>query len=240
VSASPVLVIGGTRGTGLLIAQRLERNGDAVRVLARDPPRAAERLGGTIELVHGDITDEATLPDAIDGARAIIFTAGCRSGHPVREAEVRRTEYQGVLNTLAAARHVGFTGRLLYMTSSGVGTRSFWTRSLNLYKGNTLEWRWRAEGAIRESAVGYTVIRAGVLVNRQAGTHEIRFTQRSLPLSPRNRIARADVAAAFVAALEHPRAVRATFEIVWGRAGAAPQRWPALMDQLVPDAARSQ
>ena len=60
-------------------------------------------------------------------------------------------------------------------------------------------------------------------------------TQRPLPLSIRDRIARADVADVFVAALDHPRAVRATFEVVWGD-GPPRDSLPALLDQLKPDA----
>lgn len=55
----------------------------------------------------------ATLPPAISGAAHIIFTAGCRSGRPVSEAQIRRTEYEGVQHTLTAATRVGFGGRLL-------------------------------------------------------------------------------------------------------------------------------
>ena len=121
------------------------------------------------------------------------------------------------------------------MTASGVGTRSFWARALNLYKGNTLVWRQRAEDVIRASGLPYTIIRAGMLVNRPAGTHAIELTQRQLPLSPRYRIARADVAEAFAAALDHPRATRATFEVIWKRDG-PPVSWPVLMERLEPDA----
>ena len=229
-----VLVIGGTRGTGRLIAGLLERQSIAVRVLARDPVRAATELGAAIGVVAGDITRESTLPPAIEGASHIVFTAGCRSGHPVREAKIKATEYGGVVNTLAAARRVGFAGRFLYMTSSSVGTRSFWTFSLNLYKGNTLVWRRRAEDEIRASGLAYTIVRAGVLVNRPGGVREIEITQRQLPLSPWHRIARADVAEAFVAALDHPRATRTTFDLVWGR-GNRREPWDALLASLTPD-----
>ena len=229
-----VLIIGGTRGTGLLIAHLLHRDRIPVRVLARDRRRALARLGATADVVAGDITNEVTLPAAIEGVSHIVFTAGCRSGRPVREAHVRATEYQGVLNTLVAAQRTRFAGRFLYMTSSGVGTRSFLARALNVYKGNTLLWRQRAEGAIRASGIAYTIIRTGMLVNRQAGTRTITLTQRPLPLSPIHRIARADVAEAFAAALDHPRAARATFDITWQRPG-RPLPWPVLMEGLEPD-----
>jgi NAD(P)-dependent dehydrogenase (short-subunit alcohol dehydrogenase family) len=39
-----ILVVGGTSGTGLLIAKRLFREAYSVRVLARDPDRAAHSL----------------------------------------------------------------------------------------------------------------------------------------------------------------------------------------------------
>ena len=207
-----------------------------MRVLARDPDRAARALGPAIDLVRGDVTKEDTLPAAIEGVRHIIFTAGYRSGRPAREAQIRPIEYGGVLNTLAAATRAGFAGRFLYMTSSGVGTRSFWTFALNLYKGNTLVWRAKAEDAIRASGLAYTIIRTGVLLDRPGGTHAIELTQQSLPLLPRYRIARADVAEAFVAALDHPRAARATFEIVWARGGER-KPWADLLGTLMPDTA---
>jgi uncharacterized protein YbjT (DUF2867 family) len=230
----PVLVIGGTRGTGLLIAQRLVQTGVAVRALARDPARATAALGPMVEVVAGDITRPGSLMPASENVRHIIFTAGRRSNRPAREKAVRDTEYQGVINTLAAARAAGFGGRFLYMTAIGGSTRSFAAAFLNLFKGNTLRWRERAEGEIRSAGVDYTIIRCGVLIDAPVGTHVIRLSQTALPLSLRYRIARADVAEGFVAALNHPRASRATFEIVWGRRGpAAP--WPEMLDRLQPD-----
>jgi uncharacterized protein YbjT (DUF2867 family) len=236
--AKLILVIGGTRGTGLLIAKLLDRGGFPVRVLARDVARAADRLGPRVQLVAGDITKEETIPPAVEAASHIVFTAGCRSGRPVGEAQVKATEYHGVLNTLAAARRAGFSGRFLYMTSSGVLTRSFWTLCLNLYKGNTLRWRRRAEAEIRASGLDYTIIRTGMLLNRPSGRRALVVSQDALPLSPRYRIARADVAEAFVAALDHPRALRTTFEVVWGR-GKRQASWTALLSGLQPDATGS-
>jgi uncharacterized protein YbjT (DUF2867 family) len=228
----PILVIGGTRGTGLLIAQLLMEQRFPVRVLARNPTEAARHLSGAAEIVRGDITQPETLAPAVAGVRHIIFTAGRRSLHPGSERQIQRTEYEGVLNTLTAARHAGFAGRFLYMTASGTGRRSFWTLALNLYKGNTLEWRARAETLIRTSGLPYTIIRAGMLTNGPPGRHGIKVTQEALPLSPRYRIGRADVAAVFVAAMQHPRTVRTTFEIVWQR-GAVP--WIDCFDHLEPD-----
>jgi uncharacterized protein YbjT (DUF2867 family) len=229
-----VVVIGGTRGTGLLIAQRLQHQGVPIRILARDPVSARVRLGPTLPLIAGDITHQDTIPRALEGAAHLVFTAGCRSGRPTTEGHIRETEYGGVVNTLTAAQRMGFGGRFLYMTASGVTSRSWATVLLNLYKGNTLVWRERAEHEIRGSGVEYTIIRAGILLNRVGGQRALVVTQRSLPLSICYRIARADVADVFAAALNHPRALRATFEVVWGD-GPPPDSVPVLPDQLKPD-----
>jgi uncharacterized protein YbjT (DUF2867 family) len=230
----PILVIGGTRGTGRLIVQLLRQRGDTVRVLARNPGRAVTSLGSAVEIVEGDLTVPNTLAPAIRGARHVIFTAGCRSGYPVLERDIKAVEFDGVVHTLAAARHVAFGGRFLYMTSSGVKTRNLAAGCLNLWKGNTLMWRRRVEDEIRASGVDYTIIRAGVLLNRPEGQHPIQITQQPLPLAWRYRIARADVARTFVAALDHSRTPRTTFEVVWGQTP-APQPLQLLLNNLRSD-----
>lgn len=211
----PVLVIGGSRGAGRLIACRLRDRGDPVRVVSRRPERARRRLPKSVTVVTGDITRQDTLYPPLSGVKHVIVTAGVRSGRPASESQIRRTEYEGILNVLGVLAETGFSGRFMYMTASGSVTRSVWSRLLNAYKGNTLVWRRRAEEAIRASGFDYTIVRAGVLVNRGAGRHPIAVTQRDLPLSPRYRIARADVADVFVAALESPHASHATFDVVW-------------------------
>lgn len=232
------LVIGGTRGTGLLIAQLLLQRGYRVRVLARDPAEAAARLGPNVEVVAGDITKPATLGPAVRDVESIIFTAGVHSGRIAPESLVRETDYQGVLNTLVAVREVEFRGRFLYMNSIGVNTPSLAASLLNLLKRNTLVWRQRVEDDIRSSGFDYTIIRVGFLTKVPAGRRAVEASQGNLPLAPRHRIARADVAEAFVAALPHPRASRATFEIVSGK---GPRRadWGTLLNGLRPDSAAS-
>ena len=151
-NSEPILVIGGTRGTGLLIARLLHQKSQPVRALARDRARALALFDPSIQVVEGDVTKPQTLGPAIKGAKHIIFTAGCRSGYPARQPQVKAVEYEGVLNTLAAARQLGFTGRFLYMNSSGLTTPSLFATCLNLWKGNTLIWRRRVEDQNRSSS----------------------------------------------------------------------------------------
>jgi uncharacterized protein YbjT (DUF2867 family) len=231
---SRVLVIGGTRGTGLLIARLLHERGYRVRVLARDPVAASAELGASFEVVAGDLTKADTLPPAIAGVDHIIFTAGAPSGRYATESLVKATDYQGVVDALAAARQAELPGRFIYLNSIGIATPSLAATLINLLKRNTLLWRRRVEDHIRASGLDYTIIRVGFLLNRPGGQHAVIVGQDALPLSPCHRIARADVAEAFVEAMLHPRASRTTFEIVWGK---VPRRegWRALFEKLKPD-----
>ncbi|MET0164992.1 MAG: NAD(P)H-binding protein, partial [Vicinamibacterales bacterium] len=88
--------------------------------------------------------------------------------------------------------------------------------------------------AIRQSGFDYTIIRTGMLLNYPGGRRALHLTQKALPLSIRHRIGRADVAEVFVAAIEEPRASRATFEVAWGD-GDRPQPWSEVLRGLTPD-----
>jgi uncharacterized protein YbjT (DUF2867 family) len=231
---SRVLVIGGTRGVGLLIARLLSQRGYKVRVLARDPAKASAELGFAFEVAAGDLTRADTLPPALRDVDHIIFTAGAPSGRYAPESLVKATDHDGVIDTLAAARSAGLRGRLVYLNTIGIKTPSLAGFLINLLKRNTLLWRRRVEDKIRDSGLDYTIIRVGFLLNRPAGSRAINVGQGALPLAPRNRIARADVAEAFVEAMEHPRASRTTFEIVWG-SGPRQESWNQVFEQLRPD-----
>ncbi len=228
-----VLVIGATQGTGYLIVNLLLRHGYQVRALARNEAKAKEKLSSAVEIVVGDITKPNTLQAAMKDLDGIIFTAGVTQ-RPASERLIIATEYEGMKNTLAAAREARFTGRLLYMTSIGVTKSSLAATLLNLVKRNTLRWRKLAEDGIRRSGFEYTIIRAGFLTNSPGG-RAIEVSQRQYPLAVKYRISRADVAEVFVQALMHPSTRRTTFEIVWARRGER-QGWDALFSQLMPDA----
>lgn len=227
----PVLVIGGSSGAGRAVVQLLHGRGVRTRVVSRDPARAALQLPQGLDIRAADMTKRDTLPAALDGAAHIILTAGLYSGHPSSNARARATEYDGVLSVLAAAHATRFTGRFLYMTASGVRSRTISAVGLNAWKGNTLRWRWRAEEAIRGSELDYSVVRVGVLFNRRPGWRAVRITQEELPLSISTRLARADVAAVFVAALHHPSASCATFEVV-GVPGWHSPDWDTMLSGL--------
>lgn len=234
MSDKPVLLIGATRSTGLLAARILRQREIPVRILARNPAAARETIGRDVEIVSGDVTKKDTLVSAFHGVSHVVFTAGVRSGRFAREAVVKATEYDGVLNTIAAASVQDFRGRFVYMTSIGVARRSMFASALNVWKGNTLLWRRRAEDAIRSSGLDYAIVRVAFLLNRPAHQRAIRVSQDESPLTFCECIARGDVAEALVEAVFHPNTARTTFEIKWDK-GPRRSNWSALFRGLKSD-----
>lgn len=228
-----VLVVGATRGTGSEIVSRLLRDGFRVRALARDENKARSTLGDSVEVVLGDVTHRETLTPAMQEVQHVIFTAGVTK-RPASQRSIIAVEYDGVKNTLAAAKEAGANGRFLYMTAIGVTRHSIESIGLNLIKGRTLVWRRRAEEAIRRSGLEYTIIRCGVLRNEPAGRHAIEISQRDLPMAFWRRIGRADAAEVFVQALQHPATRGTTFDATWSRRE-GPSDWDDLFSRLRQD-----
>jgi uncharacterized protein YbjT (DUF2867 family) len=212
----------------------LLRRGAHVRVLARSPADAANRLPAGVEIVRGDLTDQASLLPAFESVSHLIFTAGARSGRFARETIVKATEYDGVLNTIAAARAQAFRGRFVYMTAIGVRRKSLFANALNIWKGNTLVWRRQAEAAIRASGFDYAIVRAAFLLDRAPNRHNLRVRQQESRLTLREFIGRADAADVLVEAAYHPAASRVTFEVSWESRSKGAAR-SALLDGLEPD-----
>jgi short subunit dehydrogenase-like uncharacterized protein len=91
-SAGPVAVLGATGYTGALICDQLRELGFAVRLLGRrrEALEAAARPGDEIGVV--DATDWGSVADLLDGAVAVVSTAGpfLRNGFATVDAAVAR------------------------------------------------------------------------------------------------------------------------------------------------------
>ncbi|MFY9614113.1 MAG: NAD-dependent epimerase/dehydratase family protein [Candidatus Dormiibacterota bacterium] len=94
-----VFVTGSTGFIGGEVVRRLAARGDSVKVLVRTPAKAAELEKIGVELVKGDVNDQAALEKGIKGADAVIHIAAMyeigipKSRRPAMyEANVRGTE----------------------------------------------------------------------------------------------------------------------------------------------------
>ncbi len=151
-----VAIAGGSGFIGRAIVRRL---GDSarVRVLTRNPDAVRARLAGTgAEFVRADLTDAASLEPALRGAQAAINAAqfdGYPVENPRRGLTFERVDYGGTLAMLAAARNTGIA-QIIYISGAAADEQS---------RQPGFRAKGRAERAIRESGLAYTIFRPALV-----------------------------------------------------------------------------
>ncbi len=114
------LVTGASGFLGRLLVPRLLAAGRTVRVLERRPSEAWDRLA--VERVAGDVTDAASLGEAMTGVDRVLHLAGLVSHREADRERLRAVNVGGVANVLAAAKAAG-VGRIVHVSSvASVGT----------------------------------------------------------------------------------------------------------------------
>ncbi len=101
----PVMVTGGTGYLGRWIVRALRAKGRSVRVLARDPGKAADL---DAEVVRGDVTDRASLDAACRGASAVVHAAATVSSWERDRSVFDRVNVGGLKACAEAAGGVPF------------------------------------------------------------------------------------------------------------------------------------
>jgi dihydroflavonol-4-reductase len=110
---------GGTGFIGGWTAERLVADGWEVAALVRRSSDTSLLRNLGTEIVTGDVLDPAAVHEGMRGADAVVHVAGLfRLGHP-DAALVYRTNVEGTLNILEAARREE-VGRTLHVSSAGV------------------------------------------------------------------------------------------------------------------------
>ncbi len=130
-----ILVAGGTGFVGSAIVRELARGGSAVAVFTRNPGQQRHRFPALdIEYRGGDVRQQFPNSPIEDAKR----------GHTFEEVDARGTE-----NLVQAAKAAGVQ-RYVYLSGAGAApdAERHWFRA-----------KWRAETAIRESAMAFTIFR---------------------------------------------------------------------------------
>ena len=195
-----VLVVGATGSVGRHVVAEAVRQGYATRALVRDASRTG-RLDPAARIVVGQLTDPATLADAVAGIDAVVFTQGSAYGDA---AAAESVDYGAVKNVLTALG--GRPVRIALMTSIGVTRR-----------GNTHDWKRRGERLVRASGNRYTIVRPGWFDYNDQDQLDITLLQgdtRHAGSPADGVIARHQIARVLVDSLASDAANRLTFELV--------------------------
>jgi nucleoside-diphosphate-sugar epimerase len=116
VSPSVALVTGATGLVGSHIVDRLLADGWSVRALTRAPERASVMLPASVDVIAGDVLDEASFARAASGCHAVFHAAAKVT---VRGWEAYRvTNIEGTRNAILAAGRA--KARLLQVSSVAV------------------------------------------------------------------------------------------------------------------------
>jgi uncharacterized protein YbjT (DUF2867 family) len=98
-----ILVAGGTGTLGRQLVRRLSARGLPVRVLTRDPNRAARGCCPGVELVQGDVRDRAQVVRATHGVETVVSAVhGFAGGGGVSPAAVDRDGNANLIDAAAA------------------------------------------------------------------------------------------------------------------------------------------
>ncbi len=217
-NTTTVAIAGGSGFIGRAIARRLSRMAEyRVRVLSRSPNQARVRLASIrADFVRADVSDSSLLEAAVRGA-AVIVNAAQFDGYPVENPRLgltfERIDHLGCTALIEAAKAAG-ARHFIYL--SGVGADETSSHPAFRAKG-------RAEAAIRQSGLNYTIFRPSVVVGQgdrvvSMLTKALRFAPAMvLPGSGRQQLQPVwveDVAACVALALTASARVRArTFEV---------------------------
>lgn len=155
-----VAIIGGTGFVGTYLVEALLAAGNAVSALIR-PGSEGRVSSAAVRVVSGDLSSPHALRETLEECDAVIYNVGLLREFPRRGITFEQTQYQGVVDTIAAARDVGVS-RLLLMSAIGVkdpGTKYQETKR-------------RAEQFALSSGLDVTVLRPSVIFGDPRGTME--------------------------------------------------------------------
>ncbi len=140
-----ILVTGATGQQGGAVARSLLRQGQKVRVLTRNPEKAAALAKAGAEVVKGDLTDAASLATSLHGVHGVFaMSTPFEQGQGGMEAEVR----QGLM--MADAAKGAGVAHYVYTSVGGVERRTGIPH---------FETKWQVEEHIRTIGLPATILR---------------------------------------------------------------------------------
>ena len=200
-----VVVAGGHGEIALRLERLLAARGDTVRGLVRNPDHFDDVSAAGAQPVLADLESDVDVGPVVAGADAIVFAAGAGPGSG--EARKRTMDLGGAVKLIEAAKTAGIS-RYAIVSSMGADHPEQASGTFGAY----LAAKSKADNALRESGLDYTVVRPGSLTD-DPGTGSVDIAER---LGRRGQIPRDDVAAALVAVLDAPNTIGKTFEVLSG------------------------
>jgi uncharacterized protein YbjT (DUF2867 family) len=206
-----ILVTGGTGFVGGHVVHALRQAGKPVRCLVRNPRKAGALATLGCELVEGDVTDPASLRQAVEEVDVVVHLVAIRQGKP---EQFQRVMVGGTRDLLKLAKEAG-AKRFVHMSALGTSEES---KDLVPYFGA----KWQQEQDVQASGFPYVIFRPSFVFGRDGGIlPTFRRLAKLAPVTPiigsgQQRIQPIwadDVAAYFDKAVDLEAATNRTFEL---------------------------
>lgn len=216
-----VLVVGGTRGTGLAVVRRLVAQGHTVTVFGRTASTAAVDVAGpgTLRRVDGDALDREAVARAVAGQDSVVVMLGI-SDNPLAVHWLRRASTAldvrsaGTAVVVDAMQRHGVR-RLVVQTTFGLGDSwanldLAWKLTFRFVIGRQFTDSATQERVVRSSGLDWTIVRPVSLTDDEPdASPTVTIDDSVVGL----KVARAQVAVAVADALEAPATVGATLSV---------------------------
>jgi uncharacterized protein YbjT (DUF2867 family) len=206
-----ILVTGATGFIGPKVVHALRAEKRDVRCVVRDPRKAATLRTWGCEIVQGDVTDPASLRQAVAGCDTVVHLVSVIVGRP---ADFERVMSRGTRDLVAAAEEADVR-RFVLMSALGVSEE---TKELVPY----YRAKWEMEQAVQASRTDHVIFRPSFVFGRDGGVLPLFIRQvRWSPVIPivgagdrkLQPIWVEDVAAHFAKAVELEGAANRIFEL---------------------------
>ena len=202
---SSVLIFGGRKNTGLMVAKLFRQRGDEVTAFVRSSSDASALEAIGAQLVRGDALDIEAVRAAFAAGTfdSVITTMGCLNCVPP-------SDYQANANVFAVAAEAGVK-RVLLVTTIGAGDSAEFTPWVSRQAlARTLPLKTQAEEELRASELDFTIVRPGGLRSGfETGQGVL-----SEDIQTFGFIFREDLARLIVAAVDDQAAIGKTFSAI--------------------------
>jgi nucleoside-diphosphate-sugar epimerase len=169
VSSGRVLITGAGGFTGLALARTISAQGRAVRGLVRRAAGSPELAAGGVEVITGDVRDEAVVRRAVRDVELVYHLAAVFRRAAVPDSEYRSVHVDATRLLIEAAADAGVR-RVVHCSTVGVhgdvqgdapATEDAPFHPMDVYQQTKLEGEWMARETARRVGLQVTVVRPG-------------------------------------------------------------------------------